>query len=264
MLLKDKVAIVYGAGAIGGAVAKAFAREGAIVCLGDQHDPAKKGVVKEIRDAGGKIETAQVDALDQHAVERFVNTVLETHGRIDISFCAVSTHIPGGEQGLKLSEITYEDFSLPILDYTKSQFFTTNAASKHMVKHGSGVILMITAIPSHMPFPYTAGFGPAWAAIEALSRTLAVELGPHGIRTVYLHSAGSPDAAKESFSKNETKSPEFEERRKEWDRIGETRNLLGKWPSLEQVGDMAAFMASDKAGVTTGAGINLNGGMISG
>jgi NAD(P)-dependent dehydrogenase (short-subunit alcohol dehydrogenase family) len=262
MLLAGKVAIVYGAGAIGGAVARAFAREGAIVHLADQHDPSTKPVVKEIQAAGGKLETAEVNALDKDSVEKFVASVVKKSGRVDISFCATSTHVPGGEQGLKLSEITYEDFSLPIIDYTKSQFLTSNAVSKHMVKQGSGVILMITAIPSHMPFPYTAGFGPAWAAIEALCRTLAVELGPHGVRTVYLHSAGSPDAAKESFDKNETKREEFVERRKEWDRLGSTRNLLQKWPTLEQVGDMAAFMASDKAGVTTGTGVNINGGMI--
>lgn len=263
MLLQNKVAIIYGAGAIGGSVARAFAREGATVVLADHRDASQKEVVKAIQADGGKLETAVVDALQQDAVEKFVDSVVETHGRVDVSFCATSTHKPGGEQGLKLSEISYEEFSLPIIDYTKAQFLTANAASKHMVKQGSGVILMITAIPSHMPFPYTTGFGPAWAAIEALSRTLAAELGPHGVRTVYLHSAGSPDAAKESFEKNETKRPEFVERRKEWEQIGATRNLLQKWPTLEQVGDMAAFMVSDKAGVTTGAGINLNGGMIS-
>jgi 3-oxoacyl-[acyl-carrier protein] reductase len=111
--------------------------------------------------------------------------VVAKSGRVDVSFCAVSTHVAGGEQGLKLSELTYEDFALPIIDYTKSQFLTANAAAKHMVKQGSGVILMITAVPSHMPFPYTAGFGPAWAAVEALSRTLAAELGAYGVRTVY-------------------------------------------------------------------------------
>jgi 3-oxoacyl-[acyl-carrier protein] reductase len=263
VLLDDKIAIVYGAGAIGGAVARAFAREGARVYLADHHDPSAKTVASEILDAGGKLETAEVDALDKDAVEKFVDSVVTRSGRVDISFCAVSTHVAGGEQGLRLSELTYEDFALPIIDYTKSQFLTANAASRHMVNRGSGVILMITAVPSHMPFPYTAGFGPAWAAVEALSRTLAAELGPYGVRTVYLHSAGSPDAGQESFARNETKRAELTKRKEEWDQLASTRNLLGRWPTLEQVGDMAAFMASDRAGVTTGTGVNINGGMIS-
>jgi len=263
MLLKDKVAIVYGAGAIGGAVARAFLREGATVYLADHHDPSAKNVAGDMRNVGGKLETAEVDALDKDAVDRFVDSVVTKSGRVDISFCAVSTHVAGGEQGLRLSELTYEDFSLPIIDYTKSQFLTANAASRHMVKQGSGVILMITAVPSHMPFPYTAGFGPAWAAVEALSRTLAAELGSYGIRTVYLHSAGSPDSGTKSFARNETKRAEFAKRKDEWDHLASGRNLLGKWPTLEHVGDMAAFIASDRAGVTTGTGININGGMIS-
>jgi 3-oxoacyl-[acyl-carrier protein] reductase len=233
------------------------------VYLADIQDPSLKKVTKDIREAGGKLESAIVDVLDKDAVEKFVDSVVEKSGRVDISFCATSTHVPGGEQGLKLSELSYEDFSLPIIDYTKSQFLTANAASKQMVKQGSGVILMITAIPSRMPFPYTAGFGPAWAAIEALSRTLAAELGPYGVRSVYLHSAGSPDAGKESFERNETKSPEFIKRKEEWNRLASSRNLLKKWPTLEQVGEMAAFIVSDKAGVTTSTGISINGGMIS-
>jgi 3-oxoacyl-[acyl-carrier protein] reductase len=264
MLLEDKVAIVYGAGAIGGAVARAFSREGAVVHLADHHDPSAKKVATDLRDAGAKLETAKVNALDRDAVEAFVDSVVAKSGRVDVSFCAVSTHVAGGEQGLRLSELTYEDFALPIIDYTKSQFLTANAAAKQMVKQGSGVILMVTAVPSHMPFPYTAGFGPAWAAVEALSRTLAAELGAYGVRTVYLHSAGSPDSGTESFARNETKRAEFTKRKVEWDRLASTRNLLGRWPTLEQVGDMAAFMASDRAGVTTGTGININGGMING
>ena len=258
LLLKDKIAIVYGAGPIGSTVARAFAKEGAIVHLAAHSLNNTTKLANIIKSEGGKAFVSEVEAHDKNSVDSFVDSVVAKGGRIDISFCATSTP-PGGEQGAALSEISIDDFMLPIIHYTKAQFHTTNAAGRHMVKQGSGVLMMITAIPSRMPIPYTAGFGPAWAAIEAHFRTLAAELGPHGVRTVCLHSAGSPEA-QESIDKSFSKKPIVEKRMKEW--TFPHRNLIGKWPTLEQVGNMAAFMASDKAAVTTAASADITGGMV--
>lgn len=257
-LLENKIAIVYGAGSIGRTIAHAFAREGAVVYLGAQSDTRTRKVADAIIAEGGRAETGIVDVLDKTSVEAFVKGVVDKAGRVDISFCA--TNITGGKQGAALSEISWEDFTLPITHYTQSQFHTANAASKYMVKQRAGVIMMITAIPSHIPIPYTTGFGPAWAAIEALSKTLAAELGEHGVRTVYLHSSGSPES-QESIDKTFEVSPVVEQRMKEWKFVH--RNLVGgKHPTLAQVGYMAAFMASDKAGVTSGTFANITGGMV--
>lgn len=257
-LLRNKVAVIYGAGSIGGTVAQAFAREGAKVYLAAQSQKNMGKVANKIIQANGFVETTVVEALDKRSVDAFVDAVFEKNGRIDISFCA--TNVPaGGEQGSALSEITYEDFALPITHYTKAQFITANSAARHMTKQGSGVIMMITSLPSRIPIPFSAGFGPAWAAMEALSRTLAAELGQYGVRTVCLHSAGSPESLEESISKTFSKNPYVEQRMKDWKFPG--RNLINKWPTLELVGNMAAFMASDYAGVTTSATANLTGGM---
>jgi 3-oxoacyl-[acyl-carrier protein] reductase len=260
MLLQDKVAAIYGPGAIGTAVAQAFAREGAQVFLGGHHESTLKQAAQSLQEAGCSVQTALVDALDTGSVEGFVESVVKTAGRLDVSFCL--TNANGGQQGSSLAELSYDDFSLPIIHYTKSQFLTANAASRQMVKQGSGVIMMMTAIPSRIPMPFTAGFGPAWAAVEALLRTLAVELGPHGIRTVCLHSGGTPGAAKSIDEEKLPVDPVLAERFEGWGQRTRWRNLIGKWPTLEDVGNMAAFLASDRAGVTTGATINLNGGMI--
>src|SRR5260370_42626278 len=74
-------------------------------------------------------------------------------------------------------------------------FNTGNGVYPYMGKEHSGVIMGMTAVVSQIPFPYTAGFDPAWAAVESMLRLLAAELGPHGVRTVCLHSAGSEGAA---------------------------------------------------------------------
>jgi NAD(P)-dependent dehydrogenase (short-subunit alcohol dehydrogenase family) len=257
LLLKDKIAVIYGAGPIGSTLARAFAREGARVFIGARSQSRSRKLADGIIQAGGQAEVGEVDVLDKGSVDAFVDGVVARAGRIDISFCA--TNVMGGKQGAALSEITWEDFTLPITHYTKAQFLTANAAGKHMVNQKTGVIMMITAIPSHIPIPYTTGFGPAWAAIEALSKTLAAELGPQGVRTIYLHSAGSPEA-QESIDNSFQHDALTEKRMKEWKFVH--RSLLDKFPTLEQVGNMAAFMASDKAGVTTGTSANLTGGMV--
>ncbi|WP_276479843.1 SDR family NAD(P)-dependent oxidoreductase [Paraflavitalea pollutisoli] len=257
-LLQDKVAIVYGAGSIGRTIAQAFAREGARVFIGARTEGRAAKLVAAIQQEGGQATAGVVDVLDQQSVSTFVAGVAAQAGRIDITFCA--TNVTGGKQGAALNEITWEDFFLPLEHYTKSQFLTANAASKYMVQQSAGVIMMITAIPSHIPIPYTTGFGPAWAAIEALSKTLAAELGPHGVRTVYLHSSGSPES-QESIDQTFVNDPIADQRMKEWKFVH--RNLVGgKHPTLAQVGYMAAFMASDKAGCTSGTFANLSSGMV--
>ena len=72
----------------------------------------------------------------------------------------------------------YDDFAMPLIDYTQATFNTATAVYPYMVKQHAGVIMGMTAVVSQMPLPYTAGFGPAGAAVEAMLRLLAAELGP--------------------------------------------------------------------------------------
>ncbi len=251
-ILRNKTAVVYGAGSIGAAVAAAFASAGANVFLADHNEAALNKLVDQ------SVQTQRLDVLDKAAVLDFVKSVVDRTGRVDISFCATSTHKPGGEQGAAFNELSYDDFSMPMIDYTKATFNTANAVYPYMVKQRSGVIMGITAVVSKVPFPYTAGFGPAWAAVEAMLRLLAAELGPYGVRTVCLHSAGSEGAADKTLAYD---NPELDKRTAAWGQRWMGRNLLGKGPTLEEVGNMAVFMASDLAGATTGTTINLNAGM---
>jgi NAD(P)-dependent dehydrogenase (short-subunit alcohol dehydrogenase family) len=252
-ILKNKTAVVYGAGSIGAAVATAFAKAGATVFVAAHHEDTLKKL------ADKNIHTELLDVLDKEAVAAFVKSVVDSTGHVDISFCATSTHKHGGEQGAALTELSYEDFAMPIIDYTKATFNTATAVYPYMVKQHSGVIMGITAVVSQWPLPYTAGFGPAWAAVEAMLRLLAAELGPYGVRTVCLHSAGSEGAADKTLAHS---NPELDTRTEEWGERWMSRNLLGRGPTLEEVGHMAAFMASDLAGATTGTTVSLTAGMV--
>jgi 3-oxoacyl-[acyl-carrier protein] reductase len=132
---------VYGAGSIGSAVATAFAKAGATVFVAAHSEDALE------RFAHKNIQTEQLDVLDKDAVAAFVNSVAEKTGHVDISFCATSTHKPGGEQGAALTELSYEDFSMPIIDYTKATFNTAIAVYPYMVRQHSGVLCQFPDLP---------------------------------------------------------------------------------------------------------------------
>src|SRR4051794_33662236 len=99
MLLEGKVAVVYGAGSIGGAVAKAFGGEGARVFVGDRTGAKAEALAAEIGASGGVARGLEVDALDERSVASFVETVVEEAGRLDVSFNLISV---GDVQGTPL------------------------------------------------------------------------------------------------------------------------------------------------------------------
>ena len=122
MLLENKNAVIYGgAGAVGSTVARAFAREGARVFLTGRSLGTITTLAKEISVAGGTAETAEVDALDEDAVESHLDAVVNQAGTVDISFNAIG--IPQqGMQGIPFTELSVESFTLPITTYTQSHF----------------------------------------------------------------------------------------------------------------------------------------------
>ena len=200
-MLKDKVAVIYGAGgAVGGAVASAFASEGANLFLTGRLRAPVEAVAQDIVSAGGSAEAAEVDALDEQAVDEHLQSVIDKAGRVDISFNAVG--IPDTEiVGVPLVELELEQFSLPITAYATSYFLTARLAARRMIAKKSGVIMTVTALPSRTGTPLNGGYGPAMAAKEALTRDLSAELAPQGIRVVGLRPHGMPetDSLKEVF-----------------------------------------------------------------
>jgi NAD(P)-dependent dehydrogenase (short-subunit alcohol dehydrogenase family) len=261
MLLESKNAVIYGAGgAIGGAVARAFAREGANVFLAGHTLAKVDAVAKEIAAAGGQAETAQVDALDEQAVERHAGAVVAKAGSLDISFNAIG--IPQqGVQGIPLVELSPDSFMLPVMSYTRAHFLTARAAARRMVDKGSGVILTLTSVPARMASPLMGGMSPAWAAVEALSRSLAAELGPRGIRVVCLRPNAMPETATitEVFGLHAEGSGMT---REQFQALMEGQTLLGRLQTLTEVANVAAFIASDQASAMTGTVANLSGGTI--
>jgi NAD(P)-dependent dehydrogenase (short-subunit alcohol dehydrogenase family) len=260
MTLKNKVAVIYGAaGGIGSAVALAFADEGARVFLTGHHQAPVEAVAKDIVASGGSAEAAEVDALNEQAIDEHLRSVIDKVGRVDISFNAVG--IPDAKiLGVPLVELDAELFSLP-WGYVKSYFLTARLAARQMVSNKSGVIITVTSLHSRMGLPMVGGYGPAQAAKEALTRSLSAELAPHGIRVFGLRPQAMPETAtiKRAYEPRAKSSGMTWE---EWQAMLASRTHPRRLMTLEEMANVAIFMASDKASGMTGTTINLTMGSL--
>jgi len=259
MLLERKSAVVYGAaGPVGRAVAGAFAREGARVFLAGRTLAALNEVAEGIAGAGGTVETAPVDTLDERAVDEHADAVAARAGGIDVSFNAIGH---GDVHGAPLLEMPYEDFARPIVTAMRSQFLTTRAAARHMVRQGSGVVMAITAATARLSIPEVGGTGVTFDAIESQCRQWACELGRHGVRVVWLQTTGLPEALADVHPGYGTGSGDGMTRAEliEWMR-GST--MLDRLTSLAELGNAAALMASEYATAMTATAANLTCGQV--
>ena len=261
MMLKNKIAVIYGAGGgIGSAVARSFATEGAKVFLTGLHAASVEAVAKEIVSASGSAQAAEVDALDEQAVDKHLQSVIDKAGRVDISFNAVG--FPNAKiLGVPLMDLDVEQFSLPIADYTRSYFLTARLAARRMVPNKSGVIMTVSAIPARTGTPLNGGYGSALAAKEQLTRDLSAEFAAQGIRVVALRPHGMPETSmiKELYKIKAKASgvtwEQFQTYLADW---GHARRAM----KLEELVNMAVFMASDKASAMTGTTVNLTMGGV--
>jgi NAD(P)-dependent dehydrogenase (short-subunit alcohol dehydrogenase family) len=178
MLLTGKVTVIYGAGgAIGGAVARAFAAEDARLFLTDRSRQPVEIVANDIAAAGGTAEVAEVDALDEQAVDRHLWYVSAMAGRVDISVNSIGL----SRSGRPASEMAAGDLTEPIAAYVTSFLLTARLAARRMIPRASGVIMTVSAS----------------AVSAAVARELAAEAGPRGIRVIGLHPAGPAQTAGE-------------------------------------------------------------------
>jgi len=259
MLLAGKQAIVYGAGGgVGTAVARAFANEGARLFLAGRTLAHVRRTADAVTAAGGVAAAAQVDALDERAVDAHVADVVGEAGRVDILFNAIGMQ---DVQGRPLVEMAVDDFTRPIQTATRAQFLTARAVARVMAAQGSGVILTITGGPSRRAFANVGGFDTACAAVEGLWRTFAAELGPHGVRLVVMGSAGSPDTpdvrATIELHARAAGRP-LDEVEAEFG----SSTLLKRLPRVAELASAACIMASDYASAMTGVIANVTCGYI--
>lgn len=260
LLLQDRNAIVYGAGGgLGGGVARTFAREGARVFLAGRTRERLEAVAADIAAGGGAAEVAVVDALDEQAVDEHVRAVVSTAGSVDVSFNLINR---GDVQQVPLVDMTAADLLRAVTTGLTANFLTARAAARRMIEQGSGVILSLTSGSARGTAPLMGSTGPADAATDTFMRYLAAEVGPYGVRVVSLYTAGVADTlTREKLAAvggGGGMDPADVER------AIASMTMLRRAPTLAQVADAAAFLASDRAAGITGTVLNVTCGLLPG
>lgn len=201
-----------------------------------------------------------MDALDSVAVEAHAERVAARAGRFDIVVNAIGLlHV----QGKTFAEQSLDEFATPVAGYTRAHFIIAKAASRFMTRQRSGVIVALSTPGSVLPGPGFMGYGVACAALEAMTRHLAGELGSDGVRAICLRADAIPDALPRSHSREvftEVAAKHGLTPEAMLAAHAERVTLLRRLPTLEQVAHAAAFYASDRAAASTGAIVNLTCG----
>jgi len=257
-LLEGKTTILYGGGGgIGGAVARAFAREGAAVHLAGRSRDRLEAVANDVRSAGGQAETAVLDALDEKAVDEHVREVAASAGRVDVSFNLIKR---GDVQGTPLVEMSTDDLLRAVVNGLRSNFLTSRAAARQMIEQGSGVILHLNSASGAGAMPGMGSTGPADAATEAFMRYLAAEIGPRGVRVCGIWTAGVAETmTREALA--EVAGDNAPDPSAAIEMIA-GMSALRRAPSLSDVAEAAVFLASDRAAGITGTITNVTAGLV--
>lgn len=263
-LLEKKTAVIYGgSGAIGSAVARAFAGEGAEVHLVGRDERRLDVVAASVAAVGGAVKVAALDVFDQEAVERHAEAVAASAGGIDVALNAVS--VPH-DQGTGLADLELEEFLRPVDGFLRSLFITSKAVARHMGGDRRGVILTLSEPGAKLAVGGILGHGVSAAGKDAFTRLLAAELAPRNVRVVGIRPhavVDAPDAGSytaDLFRAMASSAGWTVEQFLAQGLLPGT--LLQRLPTLAEVAATAAFLASDHAATMTGTIVNLTGGAL--
>ncbi len=170
--------VIGGTGVLGGALAEGLANAGAAVVVAGRSDERGKIRAEVIRDAGGNAHHATVDVTDKSSIEKLLAETLDQCGRCDMLInCA------GVNSATPYFEITEEDFDKVISTNLKATHFGCQVFGKHFSeREQGGAILNIGSVSSHLPLSRVYAYSASKAAVVSLSKNVARELAPHGVR----------------------------------------------------------------------------------
>jgi NAD(P)-dependent dehydrogenase (short-subunit alcohol dehydrogenase family) len=261
MSTEGRTAVIFGgSGAIGSAVGLALARQGVHVHLGARNMVRLNEAARRLRSAGGKAETFEVDVLDAQATaERTASLAARTHG-IDIVVNATSfMH----DQGKEIGELSLAEFLQGVTPFLTAKFNICKAVAPHMGGGRGGVIITVVAPAGRMAVPGHLGHIVGCAGLEAFTKTLASELGPRNIRVLCLRSHAIADAVEAGSYAGELFAPKARAMGlsvQDWLGGAAQGTMLKRLPTLAQVAETVAFLASDHAVAMTATAVNVTGG----
>jgi len=248
--ITGKVAIVTGgASGIGRAIALALAESGANVVIADRALDGAEEMAREIESAGGKAIATKTDVTDSKEVEQMVQRTIEKFGKIDILINNAGIIARSSVMDMKEEELD-RTFEINL----KGVVLCSQAAARHMIEQKSGKIVnMGSSLSSRASVCNLSGGGADYcaskAAVQAFTRTLAMELGPYGINV----NAVAPGT---------TNTPMHEGLWEMATIYFQNSVPLGRLAEPEDIADVVLFLVTDAARYITGQTIHVNGGQV--
>jgi 2-deoxy-D-gluconate 3-dehydrogenase len=249
--LAEKVCVlVGGGGGIGAASARAYAAAGAaMVVVADINRELAEAAVTAVREEGGEGWSTWLDALEDGALDAFVAEVVARHGRLDVMHNLTSTTVLAPSVELSLA-----DFSKVFQATVLAQFAGAQAAARQMIAAGGGgSIINMSSIGGHGGLPRRAAYTASAAAIVNLTKTLAVEWAPHGIRVNAIAPAWIMTDALRGYNESFPGVLDFD--------ALEARIPLGRFGTVEEIAAVAVFLASSASSFVTGTTLLADGGV---
>lgn len=249
---KSRVVLVTGAGrGIGHSIAMAFAKEGDRVVVNDMAAVGTKDTVKAIKAKRGTAVGIEADISSPDEVRQLFDQVKKTLGPIGVvvNNAAYYDFVNPTKQSVQSFERTFA------VDVTGT-FHTAMAAVPHMKKLGGGVVINIASLNAYVTIPQNAAYSAAKAAVVGLTRALALELGPLGIRVVSVSPGFTQTPAVKLYLDALTTKRRKSEMGAYYERIP-----LGRLAKPEEIADACVFLASERATFITGTDLLVDGGM---
>ncbi|HIE37636.1 TPA: glucose 1-dehydrogenase [Candidatus Bipolaricaulota bacterium] len=246
--LEGKVALVTGGSrGLGRGIALALARAGADVAVASRNARALEGVAREIRGLGRRGIAVTADVAQVKEVRKMVAEALSAFGRLDILVDAA-----GVNQRTPSLEVTEALWHFIVDINLKGTFFACQAAAEAMREGGGGSIINIASLLSGVGIPTLAPYAASKAGVVGLTRVLAAEWGPHGIRVNCI----APGYFRTDMTRALFEDPDWYARLRR-------QVPLGREGFPEDLAGVAVFLASDASAYLTGQVIYVDGGFIS-
>lgn len=245
----DRVAIVTGGGTgIGAAAARQFAARGTAVAVVGRRPGPLEEIVAGIHEAGGHALSIPADLGDPDAPQAIVDATVQQWGRIDVlvNNAAAIKHLP-------ISEATHELFSMHLAVNVLAPYFLIQAALPYLSQSGSAAVINVSSSSGSLAIPAQSMYGTSKAALEYLTRSLAAELAPKGIRVNAIAPGPVDTPIHLSWAGDDVQGA--------YERM--TREVpLGRMGTADELGSWIVWLASPDTNWTTGVVIPVDGGQV--